>query len=328
MKKIKIISCLLSTVLVVGMLSGCGSSSVHQSADMAMVDGAYGGAPMMFNSASKSLRAESSAVNYSSNTMDTFSTSSGSSSSEGGVEEISEKMSASNKIIYRGSLRVHTSDMNKTEETVVNKIEEYNGYISNYEKDDNSYVRINARIPSENFDKMINDSDIAKDNSVSKNMSAEDVTLTYSDIEAEMESLKVQEERLLTYLQSAANVEEMMSIENTLQDVREELGKIGSRLKYLDSYIEYSELEIYISARYIAPNEDATFGEKIKIAFQESLDNIQSFFTSFVIGIVYNWPTLLIWALIIVFGIKIIKKRINKKKMKKLEKEQNNKEEK
>lgn len=321
MKKLKFVSCLVSIVLLIGMLSGCGASSVNQTADM-MIDGAYGGAPMMFNTTSNSLKAESS-INYSAgSTSSTFSSNDSAVVSESSSSSVSENMIASNKIIYRGSLNVHTSDIVKTEETVVNKIQEYNGYISNYEKDDNSYVRINARIPSENFDKMINDSDIAKDNSVSKNMSAEDVTLTYSDIEAEMESLKVQEERLLTYLQSAANVEEMMSIENTLQDVRKELGKIGSRLKYLDSYIEYSELEIYISARYIAPNEDATFGEKIKIAFQESLDNIQSFFTRLVIGLVYNWPTLLVWALIIIFGVKIIKKRISKKKAKKIEKEQ------
>lgn len=324
MKNMKKIFAFCLLVCVTLSLCSCGSSSNK----MAMVETAYdsvGYAPMMTQSVSNSLSNNS---DYALNDIKVESYSaeagSGSSSSGSATNTNSETpKTVSNKIIYRGSLRVHTSDIGKTEDLVVNKISEYNGYISNYEKDDSSYVRINARIPSENFDKMLNDGDIAKDNSVSKTMSAEDVTLAYSDVEAELESLKIQEERLLTYLQSAENVEDMMNIENSLQNVRRELGTIGSRLKYLDNYIEYSELEIYISARYIAPEEATSFGERIQIAFAESIDNLTEFFTDLVIGIILNWPWLLFCGVIIFIVVKVVRNK-KKKKLKKLEEQKAN----
>lgn len=217
------------------------------------------------------------------------------------------------KIIYNGQINISTSNIIKTEEIVAKKITEYGGYVSNYDKNDSSYINIVARIPSENFTKFMDDKDIAEDNTVSKSMSSEDVTLQYSDTEAEMESLKIQEERLLSYLASAENVSDMMTIEQTLQEVRRQITTVANRLKYLDNYISYSELHIRISARYIAPLEDASFFEKIKYEIINSFDNFCSFVEEIIVLIINLFPYIV--SLIVVFYILrvILKKRKAKK---------------
>ena len=323
MKKTRLICSLVSIVLLTScLLTGCGSSARYDSAmqESAMMDyaGFDGGFVTNKNMAMTMGSSSNSGGSYSDSVamesapainQESFSSST-----------VTEAVPSTNKIIYRGSLRVQTSDIAKTEAIVTEKINEYGGYVSSYNKNDDSYINIVARIPSNNFGKMIDDEDIAKDNTVSKQMSAEDVTLQYSDTEARLESLRIQEERLLTYLQSAANVEEMMEIESTLQNVREEITTVTNRLKYLDNYISYSELEITLSARYIAPVDDASFLERIKFAFLESIENVKDFFENLVISLILGFPVLVFWALVIVIVVfaikKAKKKRENKRKLK------------
>lgn len=320
MKIKKIISIAMVSLLTVTCLSGCGSSSkvATQYIETGMM---ADGVSMNFTRAS----APSKNYNATMNTADTVmeyksesvSTSSGSGSSSTSSSNVNDTIPKTNKIIYTGELRVHTSDMNKTESIVSEKIIEYGGYVSGYTKEENSHINIVARIPSENFNKMLDDEDIAKDNSVYKRMDAEDVTLQYSDTEAELESLRVQEERLLTYLKSANNVEEMLDIETHLQSVRQKITTVTNRLKYLDNYISYSELNISIYNRYDAPVEEASFFERLKHTIVDSFEDFVDFCEDTVLFIVSIIPTLIVLAIIVFVFIKWRKSRKKKKEKKK-----------
>lgn len=321
MKIKKIISIAMVSLLTVACLSGCGSSSkvATQYIETGMMaDGVdmnfTSGASSSFNSYKATT--SDTAMEYKTESVTTNS-GSGSSSGNGVNSNIEDTIPKANKIIYTGELRVHTSDMNKTESIVSEKIIEYGGYVSGYTKEENSHINIIARIPSENFNSMLDDEDIAKDNSVYKRMDAEDVTLQYSDTEAELESLRVQEERLLTYLKSANNVEEMLDIETHLQSVRQRITTVTNRLKYLDNYISYSELNISIYNRYDAPVEEASFFERLKHTIVDSFEDFVDFCEDTVLFVVSIIPTLIVLVIIVFAFIKWRKSRKKKKEKKK-----------
>ena len=59
----------------------------------------------------------------------------------------------------------------------------------------------------------------------------DDVTLRYVDVDSHKKALETEQERLLALLEKAENVEDIITIENRLSDVRYELenyGKPGS----------------------------------------------------------------------------------------------------
>lgn len=309
--KIKKSLLFLIFILVISILSGCSSSSSTKSA-MQVVDANV-------NGYGDAISLSESTDTYSKN-IDSKNTDSNSINNETNTQEKAKN----NKIIYNGSLSISTSNIIETEKIVLEKIKTYDGYISNYNKNDNSYISIQARIPAKNFQKMLDDEDIAKNNTVDKSMSAEDVTLQYSDTEAELESLKIQEERLLEYLKSANNVSDMMSIENSLQNVRQKIETVVKRLKYLDSYIEYSELNISINTRYDEIKKDASFSERVQYAIRDSWHNFILFLQGLIIAIIFAFPGLIFIAILILIIIKIQRKR--RKKYEKILKDNSEKE--
>lgn len=51
----------------------------------------------------------------------------------------------------------------------------------------------------------------------------------------------------MTYLEQAESIEEMMTIESRLSDIRYQLESMESQLRTYDSQIEYSTVSLYIS---------------------------------------------------------------------------------
>lgn len=229
--------------------------------------------------------------NYSSDTQD--------SSSEQAAEPDTTLVSQeTNKLIYSGTLNIATSDVAKVTDLLMQKLNECGGYMENYDSSDSEYVRITLRLPSDKFMGFMQDEEIAEGNTVTQTISAEDITLQYSDTESRLQALRIQEERLLSYLSSATNVDEMMSIESSLLDVREDISSLETQMNVMDSYISYSTITVSIYSRYEQPLETAPFGERIKVAFSETIHNAIAVFQASVIWFIHAAPALIFIGLI------------------------------
>lgn len=195
---------------------------------------------------------------------------------------MSAEVNFGDKIVYSGEVRIKSGDIPKTLEIIKKSIEENGGYITNLDTGSESYGNITARVPSENFDKLINDESIGKNNSVRRSVSSKDVSLEYSDELAELETLKIKEERILAYFKDAKDVETMLRLESELQKVRSDISASSKRLKMMDSYVSYSEINFYVNSRYSKPDEGAPFFERVKYTVEETVH----FFKELSIGIV------------------------------------------
>lgn len=215
------------------------------------------------------------------------------------------------KIIKTGNLRFETNDLPTTYRQIQEAVKNHNAIIQNdsEQKNDESISRqLSIRIPCKNFDLFLNDISKGVSYFDIKEISSQDVTEEYIDIDARLKAKKVLEARYLELLKKANKVTEMLEIEKQLSAIREEIEAKEGQLRYMQSQVSMSTISIEFY-KTVANEGGATisYGSKIWNAIASGFNGISSFF----IGILTIWPFLIILALIVYF----IRKRIKKKKI-------------
>ena len=233
------------------------------------------------------------------------------------TEEAVEAATTDRKLIKTVNMDVETREYDKLLSTVENKVSELGGYIESldayngstyygYRATRNSNLTI--RIPKDNLDDFLNMvSDLGNVTNRSENV--QDVTLTYVDLESHRDVLQTEQERLLQLLEQAESVEDIITIEQRLSDVRYQLESMESQLRSYDNQVDYSTVYLYINeVEAYTPVEEETAWERISTGFVDSLKSIGEGIKEAAIWFVIHIPYLVIWAIVIVIIILILKK--------------------
>lgn len=243
---------------------------------------------------------------------------------DGGADGESVKVQDnSRKLIKNVNMSVETNDMDSLLSKVEERVNAYNGYIENSYVNNGSksykYSRsasMTVRIPAEHLDSFLNNVGEVS-NIVNKNLSVTDVTLSYVDIEAKRDSLKTQQKRLLELMEQAETVEDIITIENSLTEIRYELESAERQLRSYDNQVNYSTISLDISeVEEYTEVKEPTRIERMTNGFLDSLEGVGEGFLNFVVGFVIALPYLVVWGLII-FGIVMIIRAIIKSSKKK-----------
>jgi Domain of unknown function (DUF4349) len=220
-----------------------------------------------------------------------------------------EQKTIEQKIIKTGDIKFETNDLGETYNQMITAVKKHNAIIQN-DTEGNEYGsifrKIIVRVPNKNFDVFL--SDISKgvtyfDN---KEISSQDVTEEYIDIDARLKAKKILESRYLELLKKANKVSEMLEIEAQLSAIREEIEAKEGQLRYMQSQISMSTITIEFY-KTVADDGGATlsYGSKIWNAITSGFNSISSFF----IGLLSIWPFLIILAAAVYY----IRKRFKKK---------------
>ena len=188
-------------------------------------------------------------------------------------------------------------------------------------RDDGSYYHSGdfmIRIPAENLDQFVS---LVGENAnvTSTSESTENVTLTYVSTKSRVEALEVEQARLLELLENAENMEDLLTIESRLTDVRWELENYASQLRVLDNQVNYSTIHLSVwevdKPTVVA---ERTVWQKIGDGFSENAgdmwDGLVNTFIWLITVIPYLIPLALV-AGVAVLGFKFGKKlKIKKRK--------------
>ena len=214
------------------------------------------------------------------------------------------------KIIKQASLRFETDDLDDTFAQIQKAITANKGTIQNDTegKDyDNIYRNLTVRIPSQNFDAFIKSVSEGVSYFERKEISAEDVTEQYIDLNSRLKTKKKLEERYLQILQKATKISEILEIEKQISIIREEIEAKEGQLKYLESRVSESTITIEFY-KTIAEKEavKTSYGSKIWTAVKSGFFGL----SSFLISIISVWPFIILFVLIAY----LIRKRFKRKK--------------
>lgn len=219
------------------------------------------------------------------------------------------------KIILNAELYLETKTFDESAARLQEIITDLGGYVSRADV----YVRnatyslhsanYTVRIPSENFDRFIAyREDIGT--VTSTNVWTDDVTDSYYDKEARLQSLETKQQRLLELLEKAEDMDAIIALESELSDTIYEIELLTGSLRKLDNQIAYSTIHIYLEEVREVTEPVAmpkTLGERMAQQFRRSMENLGEFCEDFLVWFVGALPVLVILVVIIALTLLVFR---------------------
>lgn len=324
----KIISLTLAVLMII-LCTACGASAKDTAENGAIAEGYYSSSSSVaFDSFETPMEDAMEAPEYAVEEESFSNTSKG----EGGAVvntskpvENADAVPVSEKIIYRFSLDIETLEYEKTISDLESLITKYGGFIEtseSYGKSINSTRKprrssyIVAKIPTASKSSFAEDITTIG-NITRESKSAQNVTREYYDLDSRIQSLEIQQERLLAILSKAKSVEEILQVENELSNVRYKLESYTTDIKQLEHLTAYSTYTLNISEVVEYSDEpiyNPTFFERMGENIGDSFDGFLNFLEGTLTVFIFLFPYLVICAIIAVLVVVLVKrKRKNKK---------------
>ncbi len=215
------------------------------------------------------------------------------------------------KIIKNASIQFRVKDAAVSHRNIAGFLKSNNAYFGSDNRTTSSYRLENnmiIRVPAQNFDKLTEALMAESIYTEYKNISAEDVTDQFIDIEARLKTKKEVEQRYLALLKEAKRITDILEVEEKLRVIREEIESAEGRLKLMNDQVNYSTitLSMYQQLDYV-PEPENGFFSKLKEAFVRGWRNLGHF----VVGVVRVWPFLILFFTGIVIFLKLRSRRKN-----------------
>ena len=325
MKKKKVLGCILGCAIVVGAFFAGANCSGEKSADLYSSD-------IVGNTLTESAgAADYDTASYSTDSYNAKSLMSAVPDSTGQNEDpsatVTESEAASEettrKLITTMNMSVEVKDAASYDASLQKLIAQYKGYIESssigpdYSNDGaTKQYRYTIRIPAASLNDFLTS---AQENvSVTdQSTQTQDVTLTYTDMEAHKRALKTEEATLEDLLSKAETTDDLIKIQTQLTDVRYQLDSLESQLRVYDNQVEYSTLNLTVSqVQVYSPVKDQSFGEQVTSGLKSTLAEMQTHVKAVAIWFLTELPRLIITAVIILIAICVIRGRLKKRKKK------------
>ncbi len=225
---------------------------------------------------------------------------------------------AERKIIKSASMELQTLEYDLAVQRLNDKIVGVGGYIesSNVRGKDiedswsTRSAHFTLRIPAKQFEQFMSDMTTVG-TVIQSNTYGEDVTSQVFDHEAHKKTLEIQEERLLSILGKAEKIEDVITLERELSNIRYQIESLTGTLKRLENLVSYSTLSvsIYEVHEIIEKTEQPkTLPERISAKFKDSLEEITNFFEGFAVWAIGSIPLLVIYVPLILILVLVGKK--------------------
>jgi len=219
------------------------------------------------------------------------------------------------KIIYSASFEMQTLDFDAAQTDIAKLVEGVGGYfenksMSNYSSDYRS-ANYTVRVPVEKYESFCNQvGELC--HVIWSNSYAENISESYYDTEARLETAQIKLERLQELLKKADNMADIITIESAISDTEYEIDSLSGTLRSYDLLVDYSTVTLNLYEVYkLSGTEDApkTFGEKMVNAFRDGFESAGNLLEGIALWLAGNWLLVVIWAAIIV-GLVLLAKRI------------------
>lgn len=234
--------------------------------------------------------------------------------------------SENRKLIKRLYMDMETKEFDNTLQKVNSMVLQVGGYMessnisgsSYYQENGNRNAYIVCRIPVSQYDGFVqNITQVG--NVINTQENTEDITLQYVDTESHIKALQVEQDRLLTLLNQAEKMEDIIVIESKLTDIRYELQNFETTLKTYDNQIEYSTITVNImEVERISDADQQGFWQQIASKFKTNVYHIGEGLKNLTIWFFSSIPYLILIGILVLLGFFVYKilKRYDIKKNK------------
>lgn len=298
----RMVSLLLALVLAL-LLAGCGASK------------AAGGA-------SDSMAASEPEAGYwSNNSKSEDSYDEDGYDAEGEPAAASDPASRPVKMIYNGYMEMQTQDFDAAASGIEALVRELGGYfqqssVSNRGSSSYRYGSYTIRIPAAQFEAFFQRAGQLCHVTYT-NTTADDVSESYYDTEARLETARIKLERLQQLLAKATSMEDIITIESAISETEWDIENLSGTLRHYDALVDYATVNVELSEVYQLSGQDkavTTFGGRLGQSFVNGLRAVGSALEDFAVWLAYSWVWLAVIAAAAVIVIRIVRRRGGGKK--------------
>lgn len=226
-----------------------------------------------------------------------------------------QSISEDRKQILYATISYRTEEFDTTIEELLKAVNGCGGYVQSgnlrNQNTSSRYAEYVLRIPVDAMESVI-DSISTHAELQYRTDKVDDITQAYTDTEMHIEMLEVEYERLLVLMQKAEKIEDILTIEQRLTEIRYQLENYKVTLQNYDLQVAYSTITIYIQETTPVVMTTTTIWEEIQYTFTNSVETIIQTAQAIFVGIVGNILYIVLFTLAAVLGIKLIKKVSNR----------------
>ena len=227
----------------------------------------------------------------------------GAAGGEGGDAAQTDGAAATGRSIIRtGEVRLRVENYERARANLTAAVEARGGYVSDSSKRINdrgeaswTAGRVVLRVPAENFSDTMGTVE-SEGRVLESSTSTQDVTDQVVDLQARLDNLRAERDRLRELYQRANDTEDVLAVERRLSEVQTEIEQTEARLQNLQRRVAYSTITVEMTEpRPDRPAPDQWYDTPVLAAFLDSVHGVGVVLRAAVVGVAYAAPYLLVF---------------------------------
>ena len=226
-------------------------------------------------------------------------------SSSGGANAVTFQ-GQQRQIIRTGSVSLRVEDFDASRRNLTRAVESRGGYVSDSSErvrgDENrtwTTGQLVLRVPKSNFsrtfERVKTEGQVRESNTKSK-----DVTEKLVDVEARLENLRTQREKLRGLYEEANDTENVLAVQERLSEVQSEIERLEAQQKSLRQQVAYATITVEMREsppERQTPESQSWYETGLLSAFSESVGGVWTVFRGLAVGTAYAAPYALAFGL-------------------------------
>lgn len=219
------------------------------------------------------------------------------------------------KMIYSGYMELETQDFDKASADIESLVKELGGYFQQSSVSNGSsgyrHGSYTVRIPAAEFESFFRQAGEVC-HMTYKNTNADNISESYYDTEARLETARIKLDRLQELLAKATTMEDIITIESAISETEWSIEELSGTLRHYDAQVDYSTIDVELREVYKLSGQDeaaTSFGGRLGQSFVNGLKAVGSTLEDFAVWLAYSWVWLVVLAAVIVVVVRLIRAR-------------------
>lgn len=214
------------------------------------------------------------------------------------------------KIIRNATLELEVKDANTYYKNLRELVRSYGGYVAQEDQAETDYKlenRLVIKVPVDQFDVAVAGLTEKVEKVQQRNIRSEDVTGEIVDTRSRLEAKKQVRLRYLELLNQAHNMTDILSVQQEINGIQEEIEAATGRVQWLGNAAAFSTINLtyYQVINATAKDDTPSFGSRLVASFKTG----GKWILELLIGLVAIWPLLAAAFIAIVFAKRFMKKK-------------------
>ena len=226
-----------------------------------------------------------------------------------------QALQANRAIIKTAHVRLEVESFDTARENITTATRRLGGYVgassesTRGENGNRTAGQVVLRVPSRNFSTLY-DQVQATDTVLSANTNTSDVTEQLVDLEARLENLRAQRQRLRNLYENASDTEAVLAVQERLSNTQSEIERLEARLQSLENRIALSTITVELTEPADDPvAAEAWYDVDVIDAFVDSIGGVVTTLRAAVVAVAYLAPYLLVFGVPLLLGYLVYRRR-------------------